>query len=100
MQLLTPVDIPAQSLEIDTARLKALFERKLLTLEGYVLLAIDMSYSGRSSVSVHTESFCKQWKLKPYEFSSAIAKLQKKNLIDCKAEANVQLELFDLEEAD
>lgn len=95
MQLVAEVSIPNKesesSIELTPARLRKL-RRKGLSLEWYVLLAIEMTYSHKNP-SIVKEHFCEQWGIVEYEFDAAVAKLQKKGELYRPSET-VQLELF------
>ena len=102
MQLAEPisVSIPKKEQEqvytVDKAELKKLRKASILSLEGYVLIAIRMTYSS-DKPSIHASTFCEQWKITEDELELAIAKLQKKNLLH-RPSTTIQLELFEYTE--
>ena len=72
-------DSPSQYL-IDREKLLRLRHEGLIQSKLYVYLAIKLSYS-HSAPSIDIASFCEQWDLKEAEFSTAVAKLQKKGAL-------------------
>jgi DNA-binding MarR family transcriptional regulator len=97
MQLVAEISIPKKEKDLlytlDKAELEKLRKASILSLEGYVLIAIRMSY-GHKKPSIDSGSFCEEWKITEAELDIAIAKLQKKGLLYREPKA-IQLELFE-----
>ena len=102
LELIGTVNVPKspqfQEFNLTAKELKKLRRKKLISLEAYVYLALKIQYGEKSQISLHSESFCKDWGLLPHEVGAAFAKLQKKELIGCNAPTTIQLELFPLED--
>ena len=77
---------------IDREELLRLHESGLIQNKLYVYLAIKLSYS-HSEPSIVIPWFCEQWDLEEAEFSTAIAQLQKKGVLQPVAR-QLTLQLF------
>jgi len=102
MQLVGELDIPQlkenQFLNLTPYDLKKLKKAKLINLECYVWLAMQITYGRKTSINIHLASFCDQWKLADHEMSLALAKLQKKGLLGSEPTQFIQIELFEPED--
>ena len=104
MQLVAEVDIPQspelQEFYLDAKELKKLRDSRVLNLEAYIYLAIKVEYGNKHKLSIRLnfESFCEDWGLLPHELVSALAKLEKKNLLGCVQPEYLQMELFPIED--
>ena len=98
MQSLT-VDIPkgTKELTLDGEEIKRLYEIKLLSSAQYFYFALLCTY-GTDNPTVDKDNFCKEWRIKPYDFDLLLAQLQKKGVLSRKEERYVQLRLFSEEE--
>lgn len=104
MELVSSLGIPrekeSQEFVLTAKELKKLRRNRIISLEAYVYLALKIHYGEKSHISLHSESFCKDWKILPHEMGAAVAKLQKKCLLGCNAPTTIQLELFPLDDED
>jgi len=95
MEVVASVSIPHTKLReylIDRDELIRLREDGLIQSKLYVYLAIKLSYD-TSEPSIDIPSFCEQWELKEEEFSTALAQLQKKKVLQPVAR-QLTLQLF------
>ena len=77
---------------IDREELLRLHEEGLIQSKLFVYLALKLTYS-HSEPSVDIPFFCEQWNLKESEFSTVIAQLQKKGVLQPVAR-QLTLQLF------
>lgn len=99
MQLVASASIPKADGEIVLSRDRLKRLRKSgLPVEWFVFLAIQMQYS-QQAPEILVSSFCEEWGLLDFQFDAAIAKLQKKGLLN-RPQRIVQIELFGQEEQD
>jgi len=95
MELVADVSIPnskQREYVIDREELLHLKESGLIQSKLYVYLAIKLSYD-TSEPSIDIPSFCEQWEVKEEEFSTALAQLQKKKVLQPVAR-QLTLQLF------
>jgi len=95
MEVVADVSIPhtkSREYLIDHDELIRRREDGLIQSKLYVYLAIKLSYD-TSEPSIDIPSFCDQWGLKEEEFSTAIAQLQKKKVLQPVAR-QLTLQLF------
>jgi len=86
-----PLSLPKEYL-INRDELIRLREDGLIQSKLYVYLAIKLSYD-TSEPSIDIPSFCERWGLKEEEFSTALAQLQKKKVLQPVAR-QLTLQLF------